>query len=213
MPVWGTVSGKIALHAGLLIATGRIDLDTVRMTLDPSLPVSAVDVPVARKLGVSVDVRTPQDLPRDREIGLGTHAARLRRVVVDPALASGMAVGTDILRLMPVAIDLRGWRMTSGSWRDLPVLTARMHPVHATVTDDHCLAIDATDANGQPLRVALVGKPLGTSPRVAIRLGDVAMAATTGSPTCPSSQAQIDWSSLTGHRIVFDLKDERVWID
>jgi len=204
------VSTKIAVQAGLLLLSARVDLHPVKAVFDPSLPVTTLSAGLAGRLSADGDADLRSVRGR-HVIGLDHHVVPLRSVrVAAPGRAAPVTIGSDLLADNPLDLDLAHGRIRLLEPRDAPRATRGMTAVPAHVTPAGCLEMAGTLEDGRAVSVAFGGT--GGEP-VPVRIGDRSLLAMRPAPgTCSPGAVSLGWAALAGSRIVIDRPRDTVWM-
>lgn len=215
----GVVSHKIALHAGLLLISARIDLHSVVATIDPSAPATLIDPTLAQYVDAVVSPSAPQHPKKRRIIGLDHAETRLPQFLLAPTPAPiRLVIGADVLRDLVITIDLARSSLRVLDSSEYGRIGRGMLEVPVSTSDgDGCLKFKASYANGGPIDVALVGQPDGpqVTSSINITVSGISLPASpqlSGGEKCQSEAAIISWSAFRNHRVTLDLPHQRLWI-
>jgi hypothetical protein len=210
----GVMPAKIALAAGALLVTARVDMHTLSARLDPATSVSQVAPELARKLGVDPSTGHVATLPHKHVIGLGNEEFPFRQVAVNDTDGRTLVIGADLLKEMTLELDFRANRLRVVEQGALRRVTKHMVAVPATISADGCMSMTGITMDGAQIKVALVGgvaQPSGKSEK--LTLGVLPFEAyRTGARSCPANEMVIDWEAFAGRTIVLDLQSGKVWM-
>lgn len=211
----GVVSTKLALVAGALLVSARVDLHSVAATIDPSQPVTAISADLAARAGIKDDGPAVRPLAKRLTVGMDHAELRLEKVVVRGDTPNRITLGADLLQQMTLALDFRKGRLRVIERGALRRATADMIPIAARSTPDGCLSISGRTPDGSAAHAALVGRASDDGPRASVAVAGVELQGTAQPAqvqTCPSNQMLLDWRAFAGSAIILDLGNDRIWV-
>ena len=216
----GVLSHKFILKAGLLLISARIDLQPLDAVVDPSAPMTIADPSEARYLKVDPAIRGPQDVIKNRVIGIDHDEMRIRQVGIQPTRpATDLVIGSDLMSDMRIGFDFKRSKVRVFDAGDRHVGKG-MHTIPISVSKTSgCLIADARNERGDPIRMAIVGRPVGSENSghrfVKASLGGIplnAVSSSMASGPCIDSDVLVTWSNFTDQHIVFDVGHSQMWI-
>lgn len=216
----GILSHKIILKAGLLLISARIDLQPVDAVIDPSAPMTIADPSEARYLKTDQAIRGPQKVMKKRVIGIDHDEMRIFQVDFQPTRpATDLIIGSDLMSDMRIGFDFKRSKLRVFDPGDRHVGKG-MHTIPISVSKTSgCLIADARNERGDPIRMAIVGRPVGSENSghrfVKAFLGGIplnAVSSSMASGPCIDSDVLVTWSNLADRYIIFDVGHGQIWI-
>ncbi|WP_295638021.1 hypothetical protein [Novosphingobium sp.] len=216
----GVMSHKIILKAGLLLISARIDLQPVEAVIDPSAPITIADPSQARYLKVDPEIRGPQQVIKNRVVGIDRDEMRIHQVNIQPTRpATDLIIGSDLMSDMRIGFDFKRSKVRVFDQGDRHVGKGMRMAAISVSKISGCLIADARNEHGDPIRMAIVGRPADSDisghPLVKVSLGGVpltALGTSGGSGQCTDGEVAITWGSFADQHIIFDVGHRQMWL-
>jgi len=203
--VIGALSTKIAFTAGALLFASRVDTQRTPAAIDPSLPATTIAEPLAQRIGGTAGAQR-------HSVDIGSSTIRISGIAIAGWLEPPMTIGTDVLQETALSIDLRQMRLQVMDDSQVRRATRGRAPIGTSIASDKCVTVEATSAEGKPIKAALVNNNIGQR-SVRIALGGMPlMAVQLPTGRCEAGDVALGWSSFAGKTVLLDLGHNRLWI-
>ena len=208
--VIGGTSGKFILVGAALLLHGRVDEKSVRVSIAPGVPTSAMTPELADH------VKTRGGGP-DVTIHLRAESfrARVAAVETDPGPDAALRIGQDLLDENPIEIDFAHHVLQPLSTSEARRLERRSQPIAVRHEPDGTLSVNIAADGHVPLSARLdllsatsITAP-GFGPATEVKVGgvEVPKAEVTDGP-----RPMVGLYAFRHARVIFDLGQGRIWI-
>lgn len=212
----GIFSTKLALKAGMVLLSARLDGHQVATTVDPTAALTVISSYLAQTIGLAPGEFDLAVVRGNHAIGIDHTEFGLSRVKVHnlPGPAR-IIIGRDLLLRMAIRFDFAKNRLRVFDVSERARVGRGLTAVPLDQANfENCLIVGGLDKNGNRQSLALIGEGPPPEQSNMMRVGDVHVAAAPNikAGPCAAASFALPWQSFAGSQVIFDLGKGRLFL-